>query len=304
MNLRYKILEAVSKNPGAPASEICEAISYDKQKTTWSVRDCAKAGLLSVRRDDVSGLPGYTLTDAGKARLAEGPASKQGSNMQQEAARKDGASSEPDRQDHQPPEQATEITDLKQRIAELEFSARLVHTLLAEHTCGDINPDLSEIELAERAALLLSDASYETSKWQQRASAQDQALQQQTALVAEQRRAIQASTELLTDKDAELQRQAGLIVELRAEVARLQSENIALKTLNDAMPGFGAAFNAGTQHVGYLLRAAKRKPMTIKSEEKARAAALSAIKAGAQRAEVFALVPVGCARKAATWEPA
>lgn len=80
MNLRFEILRAVSKNPGAPAAEICDAIDYDRQKTTWSVRDCAKAGLLTMRRDDVTGQPGYTLTDSGKERLAAGPATKQGGN--------------------------------------------------------------------------------------------------------------------------------------------------------------------------------------------------------------------------------
>lgn len=79
MNLRYEILRAVSKNPGAPAAEICDVIDYDRQKTTWSVRDCAKAGLLAMRRDDVTGQPGYTLTKAGKERLADGP-TKQGGN--------------------------------------------------------------------------------------------------------------------------------------------------------------------------------------------------------------------------------
>lgn len=279
MNLRYKILEAVSKSPGAPASEICEVIEHDKQKTTWSVRDCAKAGLLSVRRDDVTGLPGYTLTDAGKARLAEGPASKQGSNMQQEAARKDDALPEPASKPEgaSPGERDEELNSLRRQVAE-HASALAI---------------MDEQVMAARAVLVplmhgeLDDGSATLKEVAERVSA-----------------GMSGLVGTLVDKDAELFRQATLVVELRAEIARLQSENIALKTLNDAMPGFGAAFNAGTQHAGFIMRAAKRKPMTIKSEEKARAAALSAIKAGAQRAEVFALVPVGCARKAATWEPA
>ena len=77
MNLRFEILRAVSKNPGAPIAEIVDVIKHDRQKTTWSVRDCAKEGLLSMRRDDVTGQPGYTLTAAGKQRLAEGPGRKQ-----------------------------------------------------------------------------------------------------------------------------------------------------------------------------------------------------------------------------------
>ena len=55
---------------------------------------------------------------------------------------------------------------------------------------------------------------------------------------------------------------------------------------------------------GYLVRASKRKPRTILAEDKAREAALSSIRAGAQRAEVFALVPVGHARRGAEWRTA
>ena len=78
MSLRYEILKACAANPGAPMTELCDAIEHDRQKTTWSVRDCAKAGLLSMRRDDVTGQPGYTLTAEGKQRLAECPGSKIG----------------------------------------------------------------------------------------------------------------------------------------------------------------------------------------------------------------------------------
>ena len=65
MNLRYEILKACAANPGAPMVEICDSIKHDRQKTTWSVRNCAKAGLLSMRRDDVTGQPGYTRRGTG-----------------------------------------------------------------------------------------------------------------------------------------------------------------------------------------------------------------------------------------------
>jgi|GEM_PF-5223704 len=81
MNLRFEILRAVSKNPGAPMTEICDAIDHDSQKVKWSVIDCKKSGLLEMARDDVTGQPGYHLTEAGKARLAEGAATKQGNNL-------------------------------------------------------------------------------------------------------------------------------------------------------------------------------------------------------------------------------
>lgn len=88
MNLRFEILKAVAANPGAPINEIADAISYDRQKTAWSVRDCAQDGLLAKRLDDVTRQPGYTLTDAGKKRLAEGPAKLQGGNLKKGAKAK------------------------------------------------------------------------------------------------------------------------------------------------------------------------------------------------------------------------
>ncbi|MDI3489606.1 MAG: hypothetical protein PWP11_883 [Thauera sp.] len=88
MNLRFEILKAVAANPGAPINEIADAISYDRQKTAWSVRDCAQDGLLAKRLDDVTRQPGYTLTDAGKKRLAEGPAKLQGGNLKKGAKTK------------------------------------------------------------------------------------------------------------------------------------------------------------------------------------------------------------------------
>lgn len=95
MNLRFEILKAVAAKPGAPISEIADAISYDRQKTAWSVRDCASDGLLAKRLDDVTRQPGYTLTEAGKKRLAEGPANKQGGNLKKAEKAKSGFNAGP-----------------------------------------------------------------------------------------------------------------------------------------------------------------------------------------------------------------
>lgn len=51
----------------------------------------------------------------------------------------------------------------------------------------------------------------------------------------------------------------------------------------------------------YIVISAKRKPIRFTKFDNAREAAKSAIRAGAQRAEVFALVSVGVARKGAEW---
>ena len=159
-------------------AEICDSIKHDRQKTTWAVRDCAKAGLLSMRRDDVTGQPGYALTADGKQRLAEGPGSKQ---------------------------------------------------------------------------------------------------------------------DELNRRDDELLAQASTIVDLRSQLETLQREAMRGASLMSGQDRYTAA--------GYLVRASKRKPRTLLDKDKARDAALSSIRAGAQRAEVFALVPIGHARRGAEWRP-
>lgn len=144
---------------------------------------------------------------------------------------------------------------------------------------------------------------------------------------------------------------AAQIGEVAQERSRLQAENLALKTLNDAMPGFGAehqeqridsltkdvintrtaltnALNESDRlrgelaaerqarealqeqdgvdvtdaAVGYLIRVPKRAPILRRKPESARSAALGAVRAGAARAEVLAVVPVGVARRGAEWQ--
>lgn len=53
--------------------------------------------------------------------------------------------------------------------------------------------------------------------------------------------------------------------------------------------------------VGYLVKVQKRKPRYVTQPERARDAALAAVRAGAGRAEVLAVVPVGVARRGAEW---
>ena len=97
-------------------------------------------------------------------------------------------------------------------------------------------------------------------------------------------------------QDAELFKQAGVVVDLRNQIESLQREAMRGASLLSGIDRYTAA--------GYLVRASKRKPRTLLDKDKARDAALSSIRAGAQRAEVFALVPIGCARRGAEWRSA
>ena len=81
---------------------------------------------------------------------------------------------------------------------------------------------------------------------------------------------------------------------LRAELATERQAREALQEQSDALDVKGAA-------VGYLVRVTKRKPRYVTKPERARDAALAAVRAGAGRAEVLAVVPVGVARRGAEW---
>ena len=97
-------------------------------------------------------------------------------------------------------------------------------------------------------------------------------------------------------QDAELFKQAAVVVDLRNQLEGLQREAMRGATCLSGQDRYTAA--------GYLVRASKRKPRTLLDKDKARDAALSSIRAGAQRAEVFALVPIGQARRGVEWRPA
>lgn len=97
-------------------------------------------------------------------------------------------------------------------------------------------------------------------------------------------------------RDDELFVQAGTIVGLRSQLETLQREAMRGASLMSGQDRYTAT--------GYLVRATKRRPRTLLDKDKARDAALSSIRAGAQRAEVFALVPVGHARRGVEWRPA
>lgn len=100
----------------------------------------------------------------------------------------------------------------------------------------------------------------------------------------------------LNKRDDELLKQAALVVDLRNQIESLQREAMRGATCLSGQDRYTAA--------GYLVRANKRKPRTLLDKDKARDAALSSIRAGAQRAEVFALVPVGHARRGVEWRAA
>lgn len=278
MSLRYEILKACAANPGAPMTELCDAIEHDRQKTTWSVRDCAKAGLLSMRLDDVTGQPGYTLTAEGKQRLAEGPGSKQGSNMKK-AGSVGG--------------------EVSVRVQSAEIPPQITPAIPPAEAEDDALPpaDASLLALANRelAGRLARVAHVLRGSGLEGLKDLDDGADLQTAAAA-LTGAYQMALANLQARDDELFVQAGTIAGLRSQLEDLQREAMRGASLLSGQDRYTAA--------GYLVRATKRKPRTLLDKDKARDAALSSIRAGAQRAEVFALVPIGHARRGAEWRSA
>lgn len=334
MNLRHEILRAVSKNPGAPSAEICDSIKHDRKKTTWAVRDCAKAGLLSMRRDDVTGQPGYTLTAEGKQRLAEGPNSKQGGNMKKAGSDSEGGEADVKAQSAKLPPQITpEIPPTEAEddtmppadasllaLANRELGGRLARVAHVLRGSGlECLKDLDDGADLQSAAATLK-------------CAYQMALAEPAMLRGELEKAdaeMVKAAEILAPcvpgvidtSDMELHEIAGAVAdlalklgqqsdELRNLLAEERAVRMALQEQLEAMQREamrGASCLSGQDRytaAGYLVRASKRKPRTLLDKDKARDAALSSIRAGAQRAEVFALVPIGHARRGAEWRSA
>lgn len=110
------------------------------------------------------------------------------------------------------------------------------------------------------------------------------------------------AADMIDDAADEISRLSNLLGEERTARQALEGQLEALQ--REAMRG--ATCLSGQDRytaAGYLVRASKRKPRTLLDKDKARDAALSSIRAGAQRAEVFALVPIGHARRGAEWMP-
>ena len=369
MNLRYEILKACASNPGAPIDEIADAIKHDRQKAAWAVRDCAKAGLLSMRRDDVTGQPGYTMTAEGKQRLAEGPGSKQGGNMKKAGSDSEGGEADAKAQSAEIPPQipppqydpnsaafsASTDAEQDQQRAHLHLIGVLADIRAA---VGDPEGKLMQDELVERVRYVaksaaIAHADLDAIRAQllplvytgdpanapgpaKSAEHAAQWIQSLSDTNREQLAAITCASETLAPlvlgdidtsdmdlqeiaekvaavvnaHDDELLEQAKTIIDLRNQLGEERTARQAMQEQIDELQREamrGATCLSGQDRytaAGYLVRAMKRRPRTLLDKDKARDAALSSIRAGAKRAEVFALVPIGHARRGAEWRSA
>ena len=88
------------------------------------------------------------------------------------------------------------------------------------------------------------------------------------------------------------------------EADRLRTELAIERQARKVLQEQGNATDMTAAAVGYLVRVTKRPPMIRRKLEAARLAALGAVRAGAARADVLAVVSVGVARRGAEWREA
>lgn len=146
---------------------------------------------------------------------------------------------------------------------------------------GDPNGRLMQDELVQHIAGVVK----ERDDLRERLHQQIEQWQTDTGrLAADLRAAMESRSQAINEADR-----------LRAELATERQAREALQEQSDAVDVKDAA-------VGYLVRVPKRAPILRRNPESARSAALSAVRAGAARAEVLAVVPVGTARRGAEWK--
>ena len=82
MNIRHTLLAALLKD-SATIADLEIATGMDRKKLHDNLKSCVETGLVTRSKDDVTGLPLYSISKAGKARLAEGPQRGKASPKQQ-----------------------------------------------------------------------------------------------------------------------------------------------------------------------------------------------------------------------------
>ena len=170
-----------------------------------------------------------------------------------------------------------------------EYRGQLAHIAT---TAADYLPDPSDITTAR--AVEIMDMLIEAQR-EQIDALSAKLLTKDNELVLQARRAIELGVKI-DEQDQSIDSLTKDVINTRAALNKAINEADRLRReLTDAQEVTDAA-------VGYLVRVTKRKPRYIVKPERARDAALAAVRAGAGRADVLAVVPVGVARRGAEWQ--
>ena len=112
---------------------------------------------------------------------------------------------------------------------------------------------------------------------------------------------VQHIAGVVKERDDLRERLDAQIKQWQAFAGRLNTELATALRSREDLHEQSNATDVTAAAVGYLVRVPKRPPMIRRKPEAARLAALGAVRAGAARADVLAIVPVGAARRGAEW---
>ncbi len=94
-SLRMRCLEYIAKEGGnLPYQEVADGIGERSQRVRTALNDASNEGYLTCGRDDVTGLPGYSLTSKGAARVKNGHMTVNGKQAGENKAESDAREAE------------------------------------------------------------------------------------------------------------------------------------------------------------------------------------------------------------------
>lgn len=270
-SIRQAILSTLNTHGELTVDGMLDQItSFDRKTIGANVAQLVTEQLATRRKDDFTGAPAYRITALGKSRIKSDAAPVKDSltTEQEKPVVKENLTTQP-------------VTVSADKIAEIEAA---IDAGQAENNRLRLALKESEQVREIHAKSLLE-------------------------LECEKIELLRENSVLRESQSAGVTRIDALSEELDTVVTecnRMKSESMALKTLNELMPGFGAvheAVKSADQQITveqFLIRVPKRKPLVVKSFEKARQQAMSAAKS-VGKVEVFAMVPVGHAVRDAVW---
>ncbi len=272
--------KALSRNPGGlTIEELSGKLRVKALKVSQQIRELHDAGLIETTED--AGQPVYRLIAAPAAEMAEPLDFATSPEVQYLAP-----------EDYQmPPADPALLAMANRTLSEQldEYRGQLAHIAT---TAADYLPDPSDITTAR--AVEIMDMLIEAQR-EQIDALSAKLLTKDNELVLQARRAIELGVKI-DEQDQSIDSLTKDVINTRAALNKAINEADRLRReLTDAQEVTDAA-------VGYLVRAPKRKPRYIVKPERAREAALAAVRAGAGRADVLAVVPVGVARRGAEWQ--
>ena len=258
--IRIQILALLARKPDLTVADMIDSLpDFSEKQIGDNCYQAKQDGLLSSRMDGITRKQAYSITEQGKARIKS------------EAAPVKESLAKPVVKENLTTQS---VIVSPEKIAEIEAA---IDAGQAEN--GRLRAALKESEqVREIHAKSLLDLECE----------KIELLRENSVL----RESQSAGVTRIKDLSAALEQE-------HDEAMRLKSENVALKTLNEDIPGFGAMHEA-LKGNKYLIRSSQRSKISKSFTRSIKMAKSFAVRDGGI-CEVFSLLPVGKAMRGAVW---